>query len=150
MDDLAIRDAHDPWKVEDAYDGAWILRAIEDANDDERNRRENARRDAPPPADVAFPSVSRICNPGTIKALARYVKRTKARVFDCVIFRALMFHDVDDVDAERARLREFLLNGDGSIKLDEPKVEGFLTFLSLQSVSWRFAQKVTRPFWKER
>ena len=150
MDDLAIRDAHDPWKVEDAYDGAWILRAIEDANDDERNRRENARRDAPPPADVAFPSVSRICNPGTIKALARYVKRTKARVFDCVIFRALMFDDVDDVDAERARLREFLLNGDGSIKLDEPKVEGFLTFLSLQSVSWRFAQKVTRPFWKER
>ena len=127
--------------------------------DPPRDRRRERRRAKPTrkrtprraaPADVAFPSVSRICNPGTIKALARYVKRTKARVFDCVIFRALMFDDVDDVDAERARLREFLLNGDGSIKLDEPKVEGFLTFLSLQSVSWRFAQKVTRPFWKER
>ena len=149
IDDLGFRDAHEEWNV-DAFEGAWIRRAIDDVNRRDAERAARERRAAPPPADVVFVTVSRVCNPGTIKELARYVRRTGGRVFDCTIFRALVFDDVEGVDDERARLRAFLLNRDGSLKLDDPRVEGVLTFLSLQSVSWRFGRGVILPYWRER
>ena len=149
LDDSRLRDKHAEWDVKE-FEGAWIRRAIDDVNRRDAERAARERRAAPPPADVVFATVSRVCNPGTIKELARYVRRTGGRVFDCTIFRALVFDDVEGVDDERARLRAFLLNRDGSLKLDDPHVEGFLTFLSLQSVSWRYTQGVILPFWRER
>ena len=63
------------------------------------------------------------------------------------MYRALMFNDVEDVDEERARLREFLLDDDGALKITDPRVEGFLTYLAWQAVSWRHSRGVIVPFW---
>lgn len=63
------------------------------------------------------------------------------------MYTALMSEDVEDVDEERGRPREFLLDDDGALNITDPRVEGFLAYLAMQAVSWRHSNGVVQPFW---
>ena len=111
------------------------------------NARDRETREKQPAADVAFPCVSRVANSGFLRVLATYARETGAKVYDLSAYRALMFEDVGDVDEERRRLREFLLDDDGALNITDSRVEGFLTLLAVQALNWRYSTAVVRPFW---
>lgn len=116
---------------------------------DSLNARDRQNRPNQPAADVAFACISRVANPGLIQEFAKYARETGAKVFEMSMFQALMCEDkdVEDVKEERLRLRNFLLDEDGALKITEPEVEGFLVFLAMHAVSWRYQSGVVLPFW---